>query len=161
MHERIKKSLVVLAMLASVMVLSPAILAQDPVATKPVVTAEDDDALKANIEVAYAQHEIILLLIKNDQFDKVRPAAQILLGLHLPKEQELNTVKSLTIISQKLYEKGRAELAYQILDAATHSISDPSNKSKVYLILARYYKLDGQDEKAIESLKKSMEFRRP
>lgn len=130
---------------------------QDPSARQPMVAVEETESLRANLDIAHAQHEIILLYIKNDQMDKVLPAAQVLLSLKFPAEQELATVKSLLIITKKLYEKGQPALAHQVLSAAAKSLGDNSNKAKVYLIQAKSYELDGLDEKAIECYKKVQE----
>ena len=118
---------------------------------------ERSDDLRANLEIANAQHDIILLYIKNDQFDKVWSGTQFLLSIKFPAEQELYTVKSIYIISERLFEKGNAALAHQILSAAEKTLSDNANKAKVYLMQARAYKREGLDEKAIECLKKSQE----
>ena len=121
------------------------------------VATEETDNLRTNLDIAHAQHEIILLYIKSDQMDKVWPAVQSLLSLKFPAEQEVSTVKSLFIITEKLYEKGHSALAHQILSAAAKNLSDSSNKAKVYLIQARAYKRDGLDEKAIECYGKFQE----
>jgi hypothetical protein len=120
-------------------------------------TAEEAENLSANLEIAHSQHEIILLYIKTDQFEKVGPAAQVLLSLKFPADLELNTVKSLSIITEKLYEKGHSELAHQVLAVAAKTLSANSNKSKVYMIQARAYKRDGLDDRAIECYRKSQE----
>jgi hypothetical protein len=119
--------------------------------------AEQSDNLKANLEIANAQHDIILLHIKNDQFDKVWSGTQFLLSIKFPAEQELSTVKSIYIITERLFEKSNSALAHQILTAAEKALTDNANKAKVYLMQARAYKREGLDEKAIECFKKSQE----
>jgi tetratricopeptide (TPR) repeat protein len=126
--------------------------------TRPVpLTAEERDSLSANLEIAFSQHEIILLYIKTDQFEKVAPAAHVLLSLKLPADQEFNTVRSLIIITKELYKKGQSGLAHQVLAAAAKNLTANSNKSKVYLLQALAYTRDGLDDKAIECYLKSQE----
>lgn len=159
MRKTMSKGAAILAMLVSTLFVLPSAAAQELTSSAPVSAVAEGESLKANLEIAHALHEIILLHIKKDQFDKVWPAAQALLALRFPPEQELATVKSVYLITEGLYEKGRTDLAHQILDAATRSLSDNANKSKVYLIQARLYKLEGQDEKAIEGYRKSVELK--
>jgi hypothetical protein len=141
------------ALAISVLFLLPA-YGQDQAVHQQLATVEETDNLRTNLDIAHAQHEIILLYIKNDQLDKVWSAAQVLLSLKFPAEQEVATVKSLSIVTEKLYEKGQSALAHQILLAAAKSLSDNANKAKVYLIQARSYQRDGLDEKAIECYRK-------
>jgi tetratricopeptide (TPR) repeat protein len=144
------------ALAISTVFLFPA-FGQDPNIHQQRVTVEETDSLRANLDIAHAQHEIILLYIENNQFDKVWPAAQVLLSIRFPAEQEAATATSVRILTGKLYAKGQPALAHQILSAAAKSFNDKANKATVYLLQAKAYKLDGLYEKAIECLQKFQE----
>lgn len=121
------------------------------------VTREDNRSVSKTLELAHAQHEIIILLIKDSQFNKAWEATQELLELPFPPEQEQALVKSLTIITEQFFQKGRVDLSHQILDKATKVISNPANQGDIYLVQARLYKKQGLNYKAIEAYRKYQE----
>jgi tetratricopeptide (TPR) repeat protein len=121
------------------------------------VTREDNRPEIKTLELAHAQHEIIILLIKDNQFSKVWEAIQELLELPFPPEQEQALVKSLTIITEQLFQKGRVDLSHQILDKAVKVISSPANQGDIFLVQARLYKKQGLNYKAIEAYRKYQE----
>src|SRR5436309_2459207 len=111
-----------LAALVAMIFLLPMYGAQEPGAVQsPGLSAEE--RLEADLAIAHAQHDIIRLYIKDNQFDKIWPAAQVLLSLRFPPDLEVNTVKSLAIISEELSKKQHGDLAHQILEAASRSLS--------------------------------------
>lgn len=111
-----------------------------------------------DLKFAHAQHEIILLLIKDGDFTQAWEETQKLLVVPVvaANEQEM-MVRSLTIIAEKFFQKGRVDLSHQVFDGASQSITNPTYLSRIYLNQARLYKTQGLNQKAIESYKKYQE----
>jgi tetratricopeptide (TPR) repeat protein len=130
------------------------LLAVLPMNAQQTFTREESKPVSKTLELAHAQHEIVMLLIKDGQFAKAWEATQELLDLPFPPEQEQNLIKSLTIITEQLFQKGRVDLSHQILEKAAKVVTSNSNRSDIYLVQARLYKKQGLNYKAIEAYRK-------
>lgn len=113
---------------------------------------------KQDLKFAHAQHEIILLLIKDGDFNRAWEETERLLEVHVtPATEQEMMVRSLTIIAEKFFQKGRVDLSLQVFDGAIQNITDRTALSRIYLNQARLYKTQGLNQKAIESYKKYQE----
>lgn len=135
-----------------------AFLALSPVMGQNNDGSSEGKASKSSFrEYAFAQHEIVTLLIKNGDFNQAWDETQKLLSVSIPQEFEQNAVKSVTIISELFFRKGRVDLAHQVLEQAGKVIDNPANQGTIYLNQARLYKAEGLNEKALLAYRKYQE----
>ncbi len=125
-----------------------------PMSAQQGTLREEGRSVGKVLELAHAQHEIVMLFIKDGQFNKALEATEELLSLPFPPEQEQNLIKSITLITEQLFVKGRVDLSHQILEKACRVIHSPANQGDLYLIQARLYKKQGLNYKAIEAYRK-------
>lgn len=124
-----------------------------PASIDPIYKVEKQD-----LRFAHAQHEIILLLIKDGDFNRAWEETEKLLEVHVtPATEQEMMVRSLTIIAEKFFQKGRVDLSLQVFDGAIQNITDRTALSRIHLNQARLYKTQGLNQKAIESYKKYQE----
>lgn len=106
--------------------------------------------------IAEAQHDIVMLLIKNKEFDKVLPASKKIFGLNFPQNREPLLVNHAQILSDSLIQSRQFALAHRILDEALKSVR--SNKSKATLLKekALVCTKEGKDKEAVRYLQEAV-----
>jgi tetratricopeptide (TPR) repeat protein len=106
--------------------------------------------------IAEAQHEIVMLLIKNKQYDKVLPASKKIFTLEFPTSREHLLVDHARLAGASLSEQGNRALAHQLLDEALKAVR--GNKSKVTLLKekALLCSKDGDDTRAMKLLEEAV-----
>jgi len=82
--------------------------------------------------IAEAQHEIVMLAIKNKQYDKVLPNSKKIFALTFPASREHLLVDHAKLSSSLLVEQANYSLAHQIVDEAIKAVHN--NKSKAALL---------------------------
>ena len=118
--------------------------------------AEEETAKK--IKLAYIQHEMILLLIENKNFDRVEVEWKKVLDLRLGAKFEKPIAESLLDIGYKLSEAKQLSLAQKLLDESLAAVPF-SNKSKADILTfkAYLYKETGDLDNAIKTLRQATE----
>ena len=106
--------------------------------------------------IAESQHDIVMLLIKNKQYDKVLVNSKKIFALNFPPNQEYRKVDHAKVASAALSEQGNYGLAHQVLDEALKAVS--SNKSKVVLYKEKAVVCSkhGQDAQAMKFLEEAV-----
>ena len=120
-----------------------------------VFPAAVDDWEKTR-SIAESQHDIVMLLIKNRQYDKVLVASKKIFALNFPPSKESMKVEHAKVASAALSEQGNYGLAHQILDEALKAVA--SNKSKVVLYKEKAVVCSkhGQDAQAMKFLEEAV-----
>jgi hypothetical protein len=110
------------------------------------------------LTIACKQHELILLLIKNQSFSSIESEWKRVLDLKLGDEYEDPIAKSLVTISYMLLDAKQFPLAQKLLDESL-SIVPFSNKSKadIFACKAALFNKSGDVDSAIKAMRKSIE----
>lgn len=108
-------------------------------------------------ELAYAYHELAILLIKKGNLDEAMANARQIIQLHFPAEYEYKIAESLSIIAERLSEIRRFDLVQALLDEALKATELDVNKANLFKIKARMFLKAGDDGKAIEAWKRAIE----
>lgn len=111
-----------------------------------------DDVRKA----AEAQHEIIVLSIKLNNFNQVLPEIRKVLALKFPQEHESKLSREIDLISDELMHRNQFEIAYKILDEGMVPLRVNSNKATLLKRKAYILKKQGRDEEALQCLKQAV-----
>jgi hypothetical protein len=136
-----------LVFLLAAIVLHPIFLAP------PVQAFQDFDAVK--LEIARAQHEIIVLLLKDKNFDPVFPEFDKILALRLPPQYEENVIREARMISEAFWKGQRSDLSIRLLERAIPGMSQPKSKAALYSEMGYVYRLQGNDFKAMECFRRA------
>jgi len=126
--------------------------AQDSSGERPGEAKGDRDTL-----LAASYHDLVLLYVKNADFDSAANEARKILQLRLPEDQEHLVAQSFGIIANRLVESRRFDLAQGLLDDALKALQIDTNRAKILLTKARIYRQSGDDRRAIESFKRAIE----
>jgi tetratricopeptide (TPR) repeat protein len=107
--------------------------------------------------IAASQHEIVMLAIKNKQYDKVLAASVKIFSLDFPADRENLLVEHAQIVSHCLIQDAQFNLAHRVLDEALRVVR--TNKSKAELFKEKAYtsKKEGKDEQAINFFQRAVE----
>jgi len=120
----------------------------------PLLLAKDD--WEKTRSIAEAQHEIVMLLIKNKQYDKVLPASKKILSLKFPPDREHLLVDHARIACAALSDQGNYTLAHQILDEALKAVHNKKSKATLYKEKALLCSKNGQDGEAMKFLEEAV-----
>jgi tetratricopeptide (TPR) repeat protein len=107
--------------------------------------------------IAASQHEIVMLLIKNKQYEKVFPASQKILSLEFPADRENLLVEHAQIVGHCLIQDGQFDLAHRILDEALKVVRSNKSKAELYKEKAYTCKKEGKDEQAMNFFQRAVE----
>jgi tetratricopeptide (TPR) repeat protein len=125
-------------------------------------TAEEAGQSRSEIlkklEIASMQHDLILLLIENNSFDRVESEWQKVLDLGLNGKYEGAIAQSLLTISYKLSEAKQIPLAQRILDESLPAVGfSNKNRADILRFKAYLYKEAGDLDSAIDTLRRASE----
>ena len=126
--------------------------ANSPAAVEGVQLSVDQ-----KLSIAEKQHEIIKLLIKEGQYDRVLPEWRKILDLNLTGEYEESVAKSAGYIAYLLAENKQYPLAHQLLDETIARMQLVGNKASLLKVKAWVYRAEGKLQKAIETLQRAVE----
>jgi tetratricopeptide (TPR) repeat protein len=109
------------------------------------------------LAMAEGFHDLAILYIKKGDLDNATLSARQIVKLRFPAEEEYRIAKSLSIITEKLSELSRFDIAQLLLDEALKNTELDANKANLYRTKARMFYKSGQDEKAIEAWRRALD----
>ena len=109
------------------------------------------------LSIAGTEHDIIRLLIKQGQFERVIPEMNKIFQLDLPVGYESLVAQSASLISELLVEKKQFSIAHQILDQAIQKMKKKEDQAALWKIQAFVYKSEGDNENAIRCLQQAID----
>ena len=116
-----------------------------------------DPDLAQKLAMAEGFHDLAILYIKKGDLDNAAASARQIIKLRFPAEEEYRISKSLSIITEKLSELSRFDIAQLLLDEALKNTELDANKASLYRTKARMFYKSGQDEKAIEAWRRALD----
>ena len=123
----------------------------------PQTNIVDSQGWERTRSISEAQHEIVMLLIKGNEFTKVLNASKEIFSLSFPYDQEPLFVTEGRILAAALSDLQQYELAQALLDQALEAVS--SNRSKALLYKEKAYQCtkEGKNDEAMEFFEKALE----
>lgn len=106
--------------------------------------------------IAETQHEIVLLLIEKEEFDKVPQAAREIFRLHFPANQEHRIVKEAQILTSALLQHNRTDIAHQIVTDAMNCVKTPQSKAELHKEQAFIFRREGKNDEALKEFEESL-----
>ena len=105
--------------------------------------------------MAEAQHEIVLLLMKKQEYDKAMVEASKIFDMRWPGDQEPLLLKELLNLADQFLSQGQAQLGLKLIGRNFMYFKKPSNQAAILKEEGYLYKSLKQDDKAIESFRKA------
>lgn len=147
------KSAIVFAIIISLFMVAPCSLVAFDNPIEENIQLSDDQALS----IAEKQFDIIMLLIKEGQFDQVLPEMRKILDLNLQGKYEEAVAMAASLIANSLAENNQYALGHQLLDETLDRMLLKENIVKLLEIQAYLYKEEGKWGKARETIERSIE----
>ena len=105
--------------------------------------------------MAEAQHEIVMLLMRNKEFAKAAAEANKIFQMRWPADQEPLLMTELLGISGQFQQHNQAPLALQLLQDNQRIFKQRQSQIDIYKELGYVSKLLGKDDEALEYFKKA------
>ena len=118
------------------------------------------DELKQMLSIAESQHEIVTLLIKQGQYQRVAPEMKKIFELNLPEKYEEAVAQSASLVAGMLVERQQFAIAHEVVNEALKRARLNENRAALFKVEGYVYKSEGNLEKALESLEKAVQLER-
>ncbi|MFQ5738947.1 MAG: hypothetical protein ACE5JX_08015 [Acidobacteriota bacterium] len=107
--------------------------------------------------IAESQHEILMLLIKNQQYGRVLAESKKVFSMSFPAKHQHLLVQEAKEISHALLHQKQHQLAHEVLNQGLESVTEPDLQAELYKEKAYLFKKMGEDDHAMSCFKKSVE----
>jgi tetratricopeptide (TPR) repeat protein len=107
--------------------------------------------------IAETQHEIVILLIRQKEFQKALAEANKIFELKWPDDQEPLLLKALLTISGEFVRQGQAAFGLQAIDGNSKFFKRLPSQVALWKEKGYLYKGMNQNEKAIDCFRKAQE----
>ena len=118
------------------------------------------DGEEAKLRYASAQHEIISILLQEQDYDAVLSELEKILNLNLRGDSEKLVIQEIWLIAEQLIAARRFDLAHQIIDTASPKILNRGNQFTLQMLKGKIYKEQGLLKKAIELYRSAQELQK-
>lgn len=116
-------------------------------ATSDAVPARAD--LETKLRFAATQHEIISILLQEQQFELVREEFNKILALRFSEEHEKLVVQEAWIIAQQLLQADQFDLAHEIIEATIDQVQSLENRFTLLMLKGKVLKDEGRLQEAL------------
>ncbi len=112
---------------------------------------------RSKLKVAAAQYEVIEILLKEKQYQKVLGGFREILDLRLKGDYERLVVEAAWKFAEELLEVGHYSIAEQIVEETLGQTEDPENRFILFMLLGKTLQSQGRAEEAIEIYRKAQQ----
>ncbi len=106
---------------------------------------------EAKLRFAAAQHEIVAILIKEEQFDRVFPEFSRILELGFEGPAEELVVKATWSVVSGLTEAARFDVAHRVIDGALRHTAEPDSEFGLLMLKGKVYGQEGRIREALQT----------
>jgi tetratricopeptide (TPR) repeat protein len=117
--------------------------------------SNSQDLLSKTKGIAETQHEIVMLLLKQKEYDKAAIEANKIFDMPWPESQEPLLLKELLILSEHSLRLGQPSLGLQIIERNFKRFKKASSQAEILKEQGYIYKSLHQNEKALECFRKA------
>ena len=114
---------------------------------------------EAKLRYAASQHEIISILLKEGQFDRILPEFNKILGLDLGSENEKLVATETWVVADQLVSAGQYSLAHRVVDAGLAKMVTSENQFTLLMLKGKIYREEGRLEEAISVYRKAQDLK--
>ncbi len=145
LQERVYRSGIILALIACMASVAPLSAFQ----------ADGSASLGKMKSMAEAQHEIVILLIKKQEYAKAAAEANKIFEMKWPSDQEPLLLKELLNLADAFRQQGQAALGLQLVERNSNYFKRVTSQASICKEMGYLHKSLNQDDKAIEYFKKA------
>ncbi|MBI4481419.1 MAG: hypothetical protein HY652_00875 [Acidobacteria bacterium] len=118
--------------------------------------SQEESEMERKLHIAATQHEIVELHVKKGEYDRVLPELRKILELRFPPGQEQRVVKEIEFVADQLKHKGKYDLGHQVVEEGLKFVSTNESKAHLYKVRGFLYKMQGNEDKALQMFKQSL-----
>ena len=123
---------------------------------QPPAGQQGQDSVEVLLSIAESQYEIVKLLIKRGNYDRVLPEMKKIYELNLPVRYEQAVAESASLVAHLLVENRQFALAHNVLKEALPRMKDGRNEASLLKIQAYVFKSEGRLQEALETLERAV-----
>lgn len=123
----------------------------------PLYGNQSDSTIGATRSKAATHHEIVMLLMKQKEYEKAAVEAHKIFEMKWPDDQEPLLLKELLLISGQFRSQGQSPMGLEFLDMNSHCFKQTPSRIAILKEKGWLYKTMGQDKKAMECFQKAQE----
>lgn len=105
--------------------------------------------------MAEAQHEIVMILVKKQEYDKAVAEANKIFDMKWPGDQEPLLLKELLNLADAFLQQGQAPLGLKLVERNSRFFKKTSSQAAIWKEQGYLYKSMNQQDKAYECFKKA------
>ncbi|MBI4456007.1 MAG: hypothetical protein HY644_08930 [Acidobacteria bacterium] len=106
--------------------------------------------------IAEAQHEIVALTIRQNNFSHVLPEMRKVYALRFPEKYESALSQEIEIVADSLMHKKQYDIAHQVIDEGLNALRLNKNKAAVLKKKAYILKKEGKEAEALRYFRQSV-----
>lgn len=126
-----------------------------PITPLPAFQADTTASLGKMKSIAEAQHEIVLLLIRKQEYDKAAAEANKIFDMKWPADQEPLLLKELLNLADAFLQQNQAPLGLRLVERNSRLFKKASSQAAIFKEMGYLYKSLNQNDKAYEFFKKA------
>lgn len=123
----------------------------------PLLASSQDSEWEQVRRQAESHHEIVALLVRQNNFRQVLPEMRKIFALRFPEKYESMLSQEIQVVADALMHKNQHDLALQVIDEGLKSLKLDSNKADVCRKKAHILKRQGKEDEALKCFKLSLE----
>jgi tetratricopeptide (TPR) repeat protein len=105
--------------------------------------------------MAEAQHEIVIILIKKQEYDQAATEANRIFDMKWPGDQEPLLLKELLNLADAFLQQGQAPLGLKLIERNSKLFKNTSSQAAILKEMGYLYKSMNQTDKSYECFKKA------
>ena len=121
------------------------------------ITADSDEVSK--VRFAGAQHEIIVILMNQGQFQRIPSEFEKIAVLDFAPENEDLLVAEVWTILENLRTLGRHDVALDVIDIALENVSENESRYNLWMFKGKALKDAGRTDEAIDAFRQAQQYR--
>jgi len=106
---------------------------------------------------AATQHEIIMLLIRQKEYEKAATEAHKIFDMKWPEDQEPLLLRELLLISDQFLRHGQAPMGLKVIDRNSKCFKKTPSRIAILKEMGYLYKRMNQNDKAFDCFRKAQE----
>jgi tetratricopeptide (TPR) repeat protein len=113
------------------------------------------DSLSQTKSLAESQHEIVMLLLKNKEYEKAVAESNKIFDMSWPESQEPLLLKELLFLSDCFLREGQVQLGLQMIETNSRHFKRNASQIEILKEQGYIYKNLHQNDKALECFRKA------
>jgi tetratricopeptide (TPR) repeat protein len=126
-----------------------------PVPVLPAIQADSAASVEKMKSIAESQHEIVVLLIKKQEYEKAATEADKIFDMKWPADQEPLLLKELLNLTGAFLQRGQAPISLRLIEKNSGHFKKSSSQASLFKEMGYLHKVLKQDDQAIECFKKA------